>query len=80
MDGLQAPHRSTQPLTTVIKLRIPVALQLQASYMNDEKTNAAINSKKFKGLGHFSDQLYERNLANSEMQHKEPIILGFCIL
>ena len=36
--------------------------------------------KIFKRLGHINDQLYEAELAKSEIQHKEPIIVGFFIL
>ena len=49
-------------------------------YLNDEKTHSAINSKIFKGLNHITDQLYEVELVKSEIEHREPIIVGFFIL
>ena len=49
-------------------------------YLSDEKTHAAINSKLFKKLDHVIYSLYEVELAKSETEHKEPIIVGFFIL
>ena len=49
-------------------------------YLSDEKTHAAINSKLFKKLDHLNNSLYEIELAKSEIEHKEPIIVGFFIL
>ena len=49
-------------------------------YLNDEKTHSAINSKMFKRLNHITDQLYEVELVKSEIEHREPIIVGFFIL
>ena len=49
-------------------------------YLNDEKTHSAINSKMFKRLNHITDQLYEVELIKSEIEHREPIIVGFFIL
>ena len=49
-------------------------------YLSDEKTHAAINNKMFKRLNYLSDQLYEIELAKPEIEHKEPIIVGFFIL
>ena len=51
-----------------------------AKYTNDKKTQAAINNKTFKRLGHFNDQLYELKLAKQEIECIEPISLGFFIL
>ena len=48
-------------------------------YLTDEKTYSAINSKMFKRLNHITDHLYEVELVNSEIEHREPIIVGFCI-
>ena len=48
--------------------------------MNDEKTHNAINSKLFKRPNHITDQLYEVELVKSEIEHREPIIVGFFIL
>ena len=48
--------------------------------LNDEKTHGAINTKLFKRLDHINDQLYEVELAKAEIEHREPIIVGFFIL
>ena len=45
-------------------------------YANDEKTHVAINKKMFERLGYIHDQLYKVELANSEIEHEEPIIVG----
>ena len=50
---------------------------LVTKYIDDEKTHAAINNKLFKRLGHLNDQLYEIELAKSEIKQKEPVIVGF---
>ena len=49
-------------------------------FLNDEKTHGAINTKFFKRLDHINDQLYEVELAKAEIEHREPIIVGFFIL
>ena len=49
-------------------------------YLSDEKTHSAINSKLFKRLNQITDQLYEVELVKSEIEHREPIIVGFFIL
>ena len=49
-------------------------------YLTDEKTHSAINSKIFKRLNHITDQLYEVELVQSEIEHRELIIVGFLIL
>ena len=49
-------------------------------YLSDEKTHGAINTKFFKRLDHINDQLYEVKLAKAEIEHREPIIVGFFIL
>ena len=49
-------------------------------YLSDEKTHAAINSKLFKKLDHVNNSLYEVELAKAQIEHKEPIIVGFFIL
>ena len=49
-------------------------------YLNDEKTDSAINIKLFKRLNFITDQLYEVELVKSEIEHREPIIVGFFIL
>ena len=49
-------------------------------YLTDEKTHAAINSKLFTQLDHVNNSLYEVELAKAQIEHKEPIIVGFFIL
>ena len=48
-------------------------------YLNEEKTHSAIISKLFKRPNHITDQLYEVELVKSEIEHREPIIVGFFI-
>ena len=48
--------------------------------LTDEKNDTAINSKMFKRLTHKIDQLYEVEFVKSEIEHREPIIVGFFIL
>ena len=48
--------------------------------LTDEKSHSAINCKTFKRLNRITDQLYEVELVKSEIEHKEPIIVGFFIL
>ena len=48
--------------------------------LTDEKTHSAINSKMFKRLNHITDQLYEVELVKPEIEHREPIIVGFFFL
>ena len=50
------------------------------NYLTDEKTHSTINSKTFKRLNHITDQLYEVELVKPEIEHREPIIVGFFIL
>ena len=49
-------------------------------YLTDEKTHSAINTKLFERPNHITDQLYEVELVKSEIEHREPIIVGFFIL
>ena len=49
-------------------------------YLNDEKTHSAIIKKIFKRLNFITDQLYEVQLVKSEIEHREPIIVGYFIL
>ena len=48
--------------------------------LNDEQTHSTINRKKFKRLNHNTDQLYEVELVKPEIEHREPINVGFIIL
>ena len=49
-------------------------------YLNDEKTHSGIIIKFFKQLNFITDRLYEVELFKSEIEHREPIIVGFFIL
>ena len=49
-------------------------------YLNNEKTHSANNNKLFQRLNFINDQLYEVELVKSELEHREPIIVGFFIL
>ena len=44
-----------------------------------QKTHAT-NNKQFKNLDHVNNSLYEVELAKAQMEHKQPIIVGFFIL
>ena len=63
--GYQIMNRSGQSLT---------------KYLTDRKTYAATNSKLFKRLDHVNNSLYEVETAKAQIEHKEPIIVGFFIL
>ena len=49
-------------------------------YLSDEETYGAINTKLFKRLDHVNDQWYEVVLAKADIEHREPIFVGFPIL
>ena len=49
-------------------------------YLSDEKTYGVIKNKMFGRLCYINDQIYEVELVKSEIEHKEPIIVGFFIL
>ena len=49
-------------------------------YLIDEKTTSAIDSEMFRRLNHITEQLYEVELVKSEIEHREPIFVGFFIL
>ena len=49
-------------------------------YLSEEKTHGTFNTKFFKRLDHINDQLYEVELAKAEIEHREPIFVGFFIL
>ena len=52
----------------------------ETKYLNDEKTHKAINGKMFKLLNNVSKEVYEVELAKSNIEHREPIIVVFFIL
>ena len=54
--------------------------RIVTKYLNYKKTHSAINNKLFKRFNFITDQLYEVELVKSEIQHREPIIVGFFIL
>ena len=49
-------------------------------YHNDKKTHPTINSKLFKKLDRVKNSLYEVELAKAQIEHEEPLIVGFFIL
>ena len=49
-------------------------------YLTDEKRHAALNSKLSKKLDHVNNSLYEVELTKAQIEHKEPIIVGFFII
>ena len=49
----------------------------ETKYLTDGKTHSAINSKMFERLNHITDQLYEFELVKHEIEHREPINVGF---
>ena len=49
-------------------------------YLDDEKTHSATINKLFKRLNFITGQLYGVELVKSEIEHREPIIVGFLIL
>ena len=49
-------------------------------YLNHQKTHAANNSNLFKRLDHMNNSLYEVELAEVQIEHKEPIFVGLVIL
>ena len=48
--------------------------------INDEKTHGTINTKLFERLDYINDQLLEVELAKAEIEHREPIVVGFFVL
>ena len=86
-QGDENPDSSVLAETMKLLANSPYGYQIMdrsrhtvTKYLNDEKTHSAINSKLFKRLNHITDQLYEVELAKPEIEHKEPIIVGFFIL
>ena len=49
-------------------------------YLSDEKTYGTINTKLFKRLDYINDQFFEVELAKAEIEHREPVIVGFFVL
>ena len=46
-------------------------------YLNNEKTDKAINSKFFKKPNHLNYNLYKIESVKADIKHKGPIIVGF---
>ena len=67
-----------QTAPVVLRLCIALAFQLQGTWKM--KRDVQQSTKLFKILGQISDQLYEVGLAKSEIECKEPTIVGFFIL
>ena len=63
--GYQVMDRSRQSLT---------------KHLTDKKTHATPYSKLFKKVDHVKNPLNELELVNAQIEHKEPIIVGFFIL
>ena len=49
-------------------------------YLKDEKTHGVINNKVFKRFSWKNNQLHAVKLFELQIEHKEPIIVGFFIL
>ena len=52
----------------------------ETRYLDDKKTNRAINSPFFKKLQYINDSVYEVEHVKAEIEHREPIIVSFFIL
>ena len=87
MKGNENPNSSVRAETMKLLANSSYGCQIiyrsrhtVTKYLSDEKTHAAINSKLFKKLDHLNNSLYEVELAKAEIEHNEPIIVGFFIL
>ena len=60
--------------------QIMVVVATLSQNIRTMRTHGAINTKFFKRLDHINDQLYEVELAKAEIEHREPIVVGFFIL
>ena len=49
-------------------------------YITDEETYAAINSNLFKKLDRVNNSLYEVEPTKAQIEHREPIIVGFLLI
>ena len=86
-EGDENPNSSVVPKTIKLLANSSYGYQIMdrsrhtvTKYLSDEKTHGAINYEVFKRRGYINDQLYEVELVKSEIQHKEPIIVGFFIV
>ena len=46
-------------------------------YLSDEKRHAAFDSKLFENLDHVNNPVYKAELAKAQIEHKEPVNVGF---
>ena len=86
-QGDENPNSSVVAETMKLLAKSSYAYQIMdrsrhtvTKYLADEKTHAAINSKLFKKLDHVNNSFYEVELAKAQIEHKEPIFVGFFIL
>ena len=86
-EGDENPNSSVVPETRKLLANCSYGYQIMdrsrhtvTKFLSDEKTHGAINTKIFKLFDHINDQLYEVELAKAEIEHKQPIIVGFLIL
>ena len=86
-EGGENPNSSVVAETMKLHANSPYGYQIMdrsrhtvTKHLNDEKTHGAINTKLFKRLHHINDQPYEIELAETEIEHREPIIVGCFIL
>ena len=86
-EGDENPNSSVVAETTKLLANSSFGYQVMdrsrytvPKYLSDEKTHGAIKTKFFKHLDHIIGQLYEVELAKAEIEHREPIIVGFFVL
>ena len=86
-QGDKNPNLSV--VAETVKLLVNSSYSYQITYrsrhtltknLTDEKTHSAIISKMLKRRNHITDQLYEVKFVKSEIEHREPISVGFLIL
>ena len=86
-EGDDNPNFSDVAETLKLQANISLGYQIMnwsqhtvTKYLSDEKTHGAITNKMFKRPGYINDQLYDVELHKSEIEHKDPIYVGFFIL
>ena len=75
-------ERQENPNSSVVAETVKLLANSSYGYQimdRSRHTHGAINTKMFKRLDHINDQLYEVDLAKAEIEHREPIIVGFFI-
>ena len=85
--GDESPHSSVVDETMKLLANSSYSYQIVdrsrhtlTKYLSDEKAQKATNSKFFKKFNHLNDNLYEIESVKADVEHKEPIIVGFFIL